>query len=147
MTNGYTAQLQIENRKQQEKHKKQNTKQNKSFVKTATAFETSALLAFGPTRGSGSNSLCPADTGTGLRSGHHLGTGTASVNTVTSGSGGELRRRKPTLSLRLPGSFLLRFADRQFLALLFQLPPRITWEELLTTASPYFISKKSIKIL
>ena len=32
--------------------------------------------------------------------------------------------------LRLPGSFLLRYADRQFLALLFQEPPRRTRFEL-----------------
>ena len=38
----------------------------------------------------------------------------------------ELTRRSPTLLLRLSGELLLRFADRQFLALLFQLPPRIT---------------------
>ena len=37
-----------------------------------------------------------------------------------------LARRRPRLLLRLPGVFLLRFADRQFLALLFQLPPRLT---------------------
>lgn len=37
-----------------------------------------------------------------------------------------LARRKPRLLLRLPGSFLLRFAERQFLALLFQPPPRLT---------------------
>jgi len=30
------------------------------------------------------------------------------------------------LSLRLPGVFLLRFAERQLTALLFQLPPRMT---------------------
>jgi len=30
------------------------------------------------------------------------------------------------LSLRLDGELLLRFAARQFLALLFQLPPRLT---------------------
>lgn len=30
------------------------------------------------------------------------------------------------LLLRLPGALLLRFADRTFLALLFQLPPRFT---------------------
>lgn len=30
------------------------------------------------------------------------------------------------LLLRLPGELLLRFADRTFLALLFQLPPRST---------------------
>lgn len=35
-------------------------------------------------------------------------------------------RRKPTLLLRLPGLALLRFAERQFCALLFQLPPRNT---------------------
>ena len=34
--------------------------------------------------------------------------------------------RKPRLLFRLSGLFLLRFADRQFLALLFQLPPRFT---------------------
>ena len=30
---------------------------------------------------------------------------------------------------RFDGSFLLRFADRQFLAVLFQLPPRFTRSE------------------
>ena len=34
--------------------------------------------------------------------------------------------RKPRLLFRFDGSFLLRFADRQFLAELFQLPPRFT---------------------
>jgi hypothetical protein len=34
--------------------------------------------------------------------------------------------RKPLLLLRLSGLLLLRFADRQLLALLFQLPPRFT---------------------
>jgi len=34
--------------------------------------------------------------------------------------------RKPVLSLRLAGLFLLRLAERQFLALLFQDPPRNT---------------------
>ena len=34
--------------------------------------------------------------------------------------------RNPLLLFRLPGVFLLRSAERQFLALLFQLPPRIT---------------------
>lgn len=38
----------------------------------------------------------------------------------------ERARRKPRLLLRLPGVLLLRFATRQFLALLFQLPPRFT---------------------
>lgn len=39
----------------------------------------------------------------------------------------ELRAtRKPRLLFRFVGVFLLRFADRQFLALLFQLPPRFT---------------------
>ena len=35
-------------------------------------------------------------------------------------------QRKPRLSFRLPGSFLLRVAARTFLALLFQEPPRMT---------------------
>lgn len=34
--------------------------------------------------------------------------------------------RKPRLSFRLSGVFLLRLADRQFGAVLFQLPPRFT---------------------
>ena len=38
----------------------------------------------------------------------------------------ELTRRKPRLLFRFDGSLLLRFADRQFWALLFQLPPRLT---------------------
>ena len=37
-----------------------------------------------------------------------------------------LARRKPRFELRLPGSFLLRLAERQLVALLFQLPPRLT---------------------
>jgi hypothetical protein len=36
------------------------------------------------------------------------------------------------LSFRFDGSFLLRFADRQFPAVLFQLPPRLTRFELFT---------------
>ena len=35
-------------------------------------------------------------------------------------------KRKPRLLLRFDGAILLRFADRQFLAMLFPLPPRIT---------------------
>ncbi len=38
----------------------------------------------------------------------------------------ELEARKPRLLLRLPGSLLLRFAARQFCALLFHDPPRLT---------------------
>jgi hypothetical protein len=37
-----------------------------------------------------------------------------------------LARRKPRLLLRLPGSFLLRYAERQLSASLFPAPPRIT---------------------
>lgn len=37
-----------------------------------------------------------------------------------------LTRRKPRLLFSLPGELLLRFATRQLLALLFQLPPRFT---------------------
>jgi hypothetical protein len=39
---------------------------------------------------------------------------------------GTKTRRKPILELRLSGLFLLRFAVRQFAALLFHDPPRIT---------------------
>ena len=39
---------------------------------------------------------------------------------------GTKTKRKPILWLRLSGLFLLRYAVRQFSALLFQLPPRIT---------------------
>ena len=39
---------------------------------------------------------------------------------------GSLARRKPKLLMRLPGSLLLRFAERQFLAKSYQLPPRRT---------------------
>ncbi len=38
----------------------------------------------------------------------------------------ELETRKPRLSLRLEGVFLLRFAARRLDAVLFQLPPRLT---------------------
>ena len=40
--------------------------------------------------------------------------------------------RKPRLLFRFDGVFLLRFADRQFLAALFQLPPRFTRFEAVT---------------
>jgi hypothetical protein len=42
--------------------------------------------------------------------------------------------RKPRLLFRFDGSFLLRFADRQFLAVLFQPPPRLTRYEPLRIA-------------
>jgi hypothetical protein len=59
---------------------------------------------------------------------------TASTSRTAAGSisgtsipSAELRStRKPRLLFRLSGVFLLRFAERQFLALLFQLPPRFT---------------------
>jgi hypothetical protein len=44
--------------------------------------------------------------------------------------------RKPRLSLRLPGEFLLRFADRQLTALLFQPPPRFTRFEPFSAFNP-----------
>lgn len=46
-------------------------------------------------------------------------------------------RRKPKLSLRLSGLLPLRLADRQFWALLFQLPPRQTRLEHLLRPLPY----------
>ena len=44
--------------------------------------------------------------------------------------------RKPLLLLRLDGLFLFRFADRQFAASLFQLPPRFTRFEPLRFVHP-----------
>ena len=44
--------------------------------------------------------------------------------------------RKPRLLFRLPGELLLRFADRQFLGLLFQLPPRFTRFEPVVDKAP-----------
>ena len=58
---------------------------------------------------------------------------TASLNAVIRAGFGkspilcrDLERRNPRLLFRFDGELLLRFADRQFLALLFQLPPRLT---------------------
>ncbi len=45
---------------------------------------------------------------------------------AVSGRGRELAGRNPKLFQRLPGELLLRFAERAFLAELFQLPPRLT---------------------
>ena len=42
--------------------------------------------------------------------------------------GGDTATRNPLLLFVFVGSLLLRFADRQFLALLFQEPPRNTRE-------------------
>lgn len=47
-----------------------------------------------------------------------------------------LNRRRPRSSLRLSGASLLRFADRQFLASLFHLPPRMTRLEPETVITP-----------
>jgi hypothetical protein len=63
--------------------------------------------------------------------GHLLPNGTGkAVVSVWSGNfncPAELKAtRKPRLLFRFNGSFLFRFADRQFLAELFQLPPRFT---------------------
>jgi hypothetical protein len=54
------------------------------------------------------------------------GTGSSPVRRTCSAFRRARETRKPRLLLRFPGSFLLRFADRQFLAGLFQLPPRFT---------------------
>ena len=53
--------------------------------------------------------------------------------------------RKPMLSLRFSGSLSLRYADRQFLALLFQEPPRNTRADLFS-AVPAAQSSGSICI-
>ncbi len=51
------------------------------------------------------------------------------MNGALRAKGGELSRRAPRLLLRLSGVLLFRFAERQFFALLFQLPPRFTRSE------------------
>jgi len=82
-------------------------------------FETAIRLVL-PTPGIALSALCPEPHRNGainLFRGSHP-TLLLSYGTKT--------RRKPTLLLRLPGVSLLRLADRQFLALLFQLPPRRT---------------------
>ena len=48
-----------------------------------------------------------------------------------------LKRRKPTLLLRLSDELLLRFADRVFWALLLKLPPRITRLEPVVSSSSH----------
>ncbi len=48
----------------------------------------------------------------------------------------EPARRNPILLFAFAGLFPLRFADRQFVALLFQLPPRLTRLEPLRPLSP-----------
>lgn len=68
----------------------------------------------------------PVNAGTGWWSGHRPRDWHTIHERCTSGMTLNSRSRKPMLLLRLPGSLLLRFADRQFLALLFQLPPRLT---------------------
>jgi hypothetical protein len=58
---------------------------------------------------------------------HPLFTCNAGTFATPSGTGYQHRRgRRPRLLLRLSGLFLLRFDARAFLALLFQLPPRLT---------------------
>jgi len=47
-----------------------------------------------------------------------------------------LTRRKPILLFRFDGVLLFRFAERQFDAVLFQLPPRFTRFEPDTVPSP-----------
>ena len=51
-----------------------------------------------------------------------------------------LERRKPLLLFRLSGLLLFRLAERQFLALLFQLPPRFTRFDPEAAPSPVALS-------
>ena len=54
----------------------------------------------------------------------------------------KLSKRKPRLLLRFVGALLLRFAERTFLALLFQLPPRFTRFVLFHASTPPPIPSK-----
>lgn len=58
-----------------------------------------------------------------------------------------LTRRKPRLLFSLPGELLLRFATRQLLALLFQLPPRFTRFEPDAGPLPFLHAPISIRSL
>ena len=55
-----------------------------------------------------------------------------------------LTRRTPKLLLRLPGSLLLRFAERTLAGLLFQLPPRFTRLEPLGPSSQVHHCRKPL---
>jgi len=60
---------------------------------------------------------------------NRFGWGRKTAGPVSRGVHHEIRAaasRKPRLLFRLSGVFLLRFAERQFLGSLFQLPPRFT---------------------
>ncbi len=57
------------------------------------------------------------------------GRAAGSVRRCQCDAGGARATRKPRLLFRFAGAFLLRFAERQFWPLLFQLPPRITRSE------------------
>ena len=90
-------------------------------------FETAIRLVL-PMPGMGGGSFCPEPYRGGvinLFRGSHP-TLLLSYGTKT--------RRKPTLLFRLSGVLLFRLADRQFSAVLFQLPPRITRFEPTTDA-------------
>ena len=63
--------------------------------------------------------------------------------TCHSSKRGVLATRKPMLLLRLSGSLLLRFDERQLLELLFQLPPRSTRSKSLSKQSRAHFSASS----
>ena len=63
--------------------------------------------------------------------------------TCHSSKRGVLATRKPMLLLRLSGSLLLRFDERQLLELLFQLPPRSTRSKSLSKQSHAHFSASS----
>jgi hypothetical protein len=82
-------------------------------------FETAIRLVL-PMPGMGGGSFCPE----GYRDGVvNLFRGSHPTLLLSYGT---KTRRKPILLFRLSRVLLLRFADRQFPALLFQLPPRST---------------------
>ena len=58
---------------------------------------------------------------------------------------GSQARRKPRLLLLLPGELLLRLADRKFLPLLFQLPPRFTRFDPLASRFLFLLVKYEIR--
>jgi len=80
----------------------------------------------GATGRRGSGALRPAGAGTGTTGLDRPDARGRNPWTAPIGRGSVLERRKPRLLLRFDGWFLLRYAERQLSASLFQEPPRIT---------------------
>jgi len=102
------------------------------LLMTAATVESSSRQ---PTSRGGMALFVRFATGAGQASGHIKRS--RPIRKQTKSSLCVLERRNPMLLFLLSGVLLLRFAVRQFLALLFQLPPRLTRFEPLSDAYPF----------